>query len=164
MKRLLRPWFVWLLFAAPAVGGNFHPDAGVGDWIWAPTTADRQECRFLREFEIPARAEIEGARLRITADNSYRVFLDGQLIGQGSDWRVLIEYDVTRLLGPGRHVLTVSAVNDFDVAGLLAGLRVGLRDGREIVVATDTSWALVPAGARDWPRPESDAAWPSPTT
>ena len=127
--------------------------AGVGAWIWDETMRDRQECRFARHFEIPAGSEVASAVLRITADNSYQVFLDGQFIGQGGDWRVLIEYDVTRLLGPGAHVLAVSAVNDFDVAGLLAGLRIRSKDGTQLAIASDESWELAPAGAEDWRMP-----------
>ena len=156
------PWS-WLLvvaFAGSAMAGSLHPQAWVGDWIWADTTQDRQECHFVREFDIPAGAVPESALLRITADNSYRVFLDGRPIGQGSDWRVLIEYDLTRLLSPGQHVLAVSAVNDFDVAGLLAGLRIRLRGGREIQIGTDPSWELVPNDLRSWPVPEHRGTWP----
>ena len=128
-------------------------ESGVGRWIWDETTRDRQVCRLVREFELPGDAGVESAILRITADNSYRLFLDGQFIGQGGDWRVLIEYDVTRLLGPGAHVLAVEAVNDFDVAGLLAGLRVMLTDGSPIEIATDGSWVIAPEGAEDWRTP-----------
>ena len=136
--------------AAPATS-ELHPVVGVGDWIWSATTTDRQECRFVREFEVPAGARVTSAVLRITADNSYHVFLDGAPIGQGGDWRVLIEYELARLLAPGRHVLAVHAVNDFDIAGLLAGLRIRLDDGREIGVPTDPTWRIAPADAKGWP-------------
>ena len=109
-----------------------HPQVGVGSWIWAEQTFDRQECRFVRAFEIPRGAEVTAARLRVTADNSYQLFLDGQPIGRGGDWRVLIEYDLKLLLTPGEHVLAVSALNDFDVAGVILGLRVEMSDGRVI--------------------------------
>ncbi len=130
---------------------NPYRETGVGSWIWDAKVADRQECRFVREFEIPEGAVVETALLRITADNSYQLFLDGQPIGRGGDWRVLIEYDVTQLLGPGSHVLAVAAVNDFDVAGLIAGLRVTLRSGEVIQLGTDTSWLVFPQGAEGWP-------------
>lgn len=140
-----------------AARGALHPGAGVGDWIWAEEVHDRQECRFARAFDIPEGARVESALLRITADNSYQVFLNGQPVGRGGDWRVLIEYDVTRLLGPGRHRLTVSALNDFDVAGLLAGLSIRLDGGRRIEIASDESWLLVPLEVEGWPLPRERA-------
>jgi signal transduction histidine kinase len=130
--------------------------AWVGDWIWADTTRDRQECHFARVFDVPAGTEVVSALLRITADNFYRVFLDGHLVGQGSDWRLLTEYDITRLVTPGRHVLAVSAENDFEFAGLLAGLRILLRDGREIEIPTNENWKLVPENAPSWPLTKID--------
>jgi len=127
-----------------------HPKSGVGSWIWDSTTLDRQECRFVRTFEIPRGKKVTSALLRITADNSYQVFLDGRQIGHGGDWRVLIEYDLHLLLTPGRHVLAVSALNDFDAAGLLLGLRVEFADGDVIEIASDASWKVAPPAAKDW--------------
>lgn len=85
--------------------------------------------------------------MRITADNSYELFLDGQDIGRGSDWQVLIEYDVSLLLTPGEHVLAVSALNDFDLAGFLFGLRVVFADGLVLEILSDDSWKIAPNDA-----------------
>lgn len=146
-----------ILLGSPAMAAGLHRGLWVGDWIWTDTTQDRQECRFVRVIDVPAGSEVEAALLRITADNFYRVYLDGHFIGQGSDWRALTEYDITRLLTRGRHVLAVSVVNDFDFGGLLAGLRIRLRDGREIEIPTDASWDLVPEDAPSWPFPKPEA-------
>src|SRR5215469_17280887 len=69
----------------------------MGHWIWDTNTADKQTCRFWKSFLVPAGVKISRATLRITADNSYTLFLDGQEIGRGSDWRTVTEYDVARL-------------------------------------------------------------------
>lgn len=153
--------FVWsslllFLLGCAATAAGLGSRSGVGDWIWDEAMQDRQECRFVRVIDVPAGARVESALLRITADNFYRVYLDGRFIGQGSDWRVLTEYDITSLLTGGRHLLAVSVVNDFDFAGLLAGLRIRLRDGREIEIPTDTSWMMVPESASAWPLPRID--------
>jgi signal transduction histidine kinase len=152
----MRAFVCWLTLLSMCSSGLLAAtlsDAGVGEWIWDETTRDRQECRFVRQFDIPAGSEVESAVLRITADNSYRLFLDGQFIGQGGDWRVLIEYDVTRLLGTGSHVLAVSAMNDFDVAGLRAGFVIELKGGTIIEIASDESWEIAPEGFEDWKTP-----------
>src|SRR6266536_5398450 len=57
-------------------GAVLHPTFGVGSWIWADKTVDQQTCRFWRAFEIPP-GVIKEARLRVTADNSFSLFLDG---------------------------------------------------------------------------------------
>lgn len=154
-----------LILAAGGVGeaAPLHPQAGVGDWIWADETRDRQTVRFVRGFTIPEQAEVRSAILRMTADNSYEVFLDGQLIGRGGDWRVLIEYDLKLLLAPGEHVLAVSAVNDFDVAGLVLGLRIELADGRLVEIASDDTWRLVPDGVEPWKEVWKPGQWEAAT-
>lgn len=154
-------WLVLLLSASVADGETLHGRTGVGAWIWDHSYHDRQECRFVRAFDIPEGVAVESAELHITADNSYQLFLDGEPIGRGGDWRVLIRYDVKLLLTPGRHVLAVNALNDFDVAGLLLGLRVKMADGRVIEVGSDDTWKIAPNDAAGWQKESRDwAAWP----
>ncbi len=150
------------LALANAAEPVLNPEFRVGSWIWHDHTHARQECRFVRTFEIPDGAAVESARLRIAADNFYNVFLDGQSIGQGADWRVLIEYDLRLLMTPGKHVLAVQAFNDFDVAGLLLGLQVKLADGSVVEVASDDAWKIAPnhePAWKEWTR--ASEAWPS---
>jgi hypothetical protein len=96
------------------------PTYRVGSWIWSAQTTDRQNCWFWKTFEVPAHTAISKARLRITADNSYKVYLNGAKIGQGTEWRRLTEYDLTLLLTPGVHVLAVGVFNEVGAAGLVA--------------------------------------------
>lgn len=130
----------------------------VGYWIWDHTTTDGQECHFWRTVTIPADTTVRSAKLRIAADNFYTLYVDGQEIGSGSDWRMLIEYDLTELLTPGTHVLAIKGVNDFLTAAVLMGLRVEFADGRNMEVLSDTDWRVVPADDLNWtvqtePRP-----------
>ncbi|HEY8933251.1 MAG TPA: ATP-binding protein [Rariglobus sp.] len=157
--RLIWPWLLLILLGPAVKAGDLDREYQVGDWIWADTTRDRQECRFVRVIDLPAETEIDSALLRITGDNFYRVYIDGYFIGQGGDWRVLTEYDITHLLGPGHHVLAAEVMNDFDFGGLLAGLRIRLRDGRQMGIPTDTSWKLAPGSASAWPLPTLDETW-----
>jgi signal transduction histidine kinase len=154
--RFLSRWLFIIMLGSPMMAEDLDSSAWVGDWIWAETIRDRQECHFMRVVDVPAGTRVESALLRMTADNFYRVYLDGHLIGQGSDWRLLTEYDITRLLMPGRHVLAVSVVNDYEFAGLLAGLRILLSNGRKIEIPTNENWRLVPDNSPSWPFPKLD--------
>ena len=83
---------------------------------------------------------------------------------KGSDWRVLTEYELRLLLDPGEHLLAVSAVNTFDIAGMMAGLRVTLEDGRIIEVLSDDSWRIAPNDRADWQHKTKDwKTWPRAT-
>jgi signal transduction histidine kinase len=140
------------------------PTNGLGSWIWASNTFDRQTCQLWRSFEIPAGAVARVARVRITADNEDTFFFDGREMGRGAEWRHLCEYDLTMLMTPGRHVLAVMAFNSDALAGMIFGMHVDLADGRVIAVKSDTHWRIVPEGVRGWDKmTEAPDSWPPAT-
>jgi two-component sensor histidine kinase len=128
----------------------------MGFWIWGAVTRDRQTCRFWKSFQIPDAAHVVRARLRITADNEYTLYLDGRELGRDAEWRHLYEYDITALLSPGRHILAVDAYNSSREAGLILGLQIGLADGRVVKVKSDSSWVV---GADEVPGWENVKNW-----
>lgn len=152
---------------------------GVGPWIWAPNTHDKQTCRFWRSFEIPRGAKVAAAHIRISVDNGYRLMLDGRTIGVGSDWRSISEYDLGGYLKAGLHVVAVEGFNDNREAGLQFGMKINLKDGRVIEIISDEEWRLAPPDAGEWqtmhraptnwawavevgsrlPRPDAPLAW-----
>lgn len=137
-------------------------DLGIGRWIWTTNFADKQTCRFWRAFTIPATNAVRKANLYITADNSYRLYLDGREIGQGGNWNGLTDYDLTWLLTPGPHVLAVEAFNDGLEGGIIAGLHALLANGERVQVLSDKSWRIAPESSRRWLRQtHADPAWPA---
>lgn len=140
--------------------GALDPTWGVGPWIWASETRDKQTCRFWRSFEIPRGAKVARAQLHIGVDNGYRLMLNGRELGTGSDWRSITEYEIGLLLDPGRHVLAVEAFNDNREAGMLFGLKIELTDGRRIEVPSDRHWRVAPADERGWEKKsQAPAHW-----
>jgi hypothetical protein len=138
------------------------PTNGLGSWIWAQKTFDYQTCRLWNTFEIPKEANVRKARLVMTADNEWTLFLDGRELGLGVEWRELYVFDLTRLLTPGRHVLAVQCYNGSFYAGMLFGMRVDLADGRTIQIKSDKTWRIVPEGVRHWEkRTEAQPDWPA---
>jgi len=122
----------------------------MGSWIWGAKTMDRQTCRFWKSFEIPDGSTVVRARLRITGDNEYILYLDGRELGRDAEWRHLYEYDITDLLAPGPHILAVEDYNSSREAGMILGLRIGLADGRVISVKSDRSWLVGCDGVPGW--------------
>lgn len=164
----------WAQTAAPATvpevadsaetpsGGVLDTDWGVGSWIWAAETHDKQFCRLWKSFKVAASVPVTRAKIRITADNGFRLMLDGRELGRGSDWRSLTEYDVSQLLSPGTHVLAVEAFNDRLQAGLLFGLRIEFADGSTAEIGSDSSWRVAPNNAHGWEaRRRAPADWPA---
>jgi signal transduction histidine kinase len=134
-------------------------ELGIGRWIWTTNFADKQTCRLWREFTLPASNAVHKAVLRITADNQYRVFLDGREIGQGANWKSLTDYDMMWLMTPGSHVLAVEGFNDGLEAGVILGFHVDFADGKQLRILSDSSWYVVPNEAHRWltrKRPTAD--------
>jgi two-component sensor histidine kinase len=128
----------------------FDAEYQVGSWIWAEKRVDRKICRFWKLIEIPDGFQVKRATLRITAHDTFHAFLDGNDCGLGSDWTSLNEYDLKKVLTPGRHVLTVEAFNEYEWAGLVAGLVLESKDGRKLQIGTDESWRIVPDESNGW--------------
>lgn len=146
--------------AAPDVS----PTNGLGSWIWAEKTLDNQTCQFWHTFDIPDAGKIAKARLVMTTDNEFTLFLDGRELGRGAEWRELFVFDLTPLLTPGRHVLAIQCFNGSFFAGVLFGLRVDLTNGQSVEVKSDTTWKVVPDGVSHWDtRTEAQAGWPAAT-
>ena len=122
----------------------------LGQWIWDTNAFDKQTVRFWKTFQIPAGEKISRATLHITVDNGYTLFLDGEEIGRGSDWRTVTEYDVTELLAPGRHFLGVEGFNDRLEGGLVFGLHIQFTDGSVLEIVSDDSWRVAAGDGGKW--------------
>lgn len=163
----------WLASIAPVRGageGNaamepyVSPTSGLGSWIWASKTFDGQTCRLWRLIEIPFGVSVTRARLLVTVDNEFTLFLDGRELGRGAEWRELFDFDLTPLMSPGTHVLAVRGYNSFSDAGMIMGLEIGFADGRSIKIKSDNSWRIVPEEVRNWEkRTEAQVGWPDAT-
>jgi len=121
----------------------------VGSWIWETNTFDKQAVHLWKVFEIPA-GKITAATLRITVDNGYTLFLDGQELGRGSDWRTVTEYNLAQFLKPGRHIIAVDGFNDRLEGGLIFGLYVELAGAPPVEIDSDESWFIAPLEIKNW--------------
>jgi hypothetical protein len=147
-----------------AADSDESPTNGLGSWIWTAKTFDRQMCQFWRSFEVPESASVTHARLRMTVDNEYTLFLDGRELGRGAEWRELFDYNVTPLMSPGWHTLAVKAYNSSSYAGMIFGLRMDLSDGRTVEVKSDQDWRTVPEGEKHWEKATKPRdGWPRAT-
>jgi len=143
---------------------DYSPTNGLGSWIWAAKTYDRQTCQLWRAFDIPEQSVVTHARLVLTVDNEFTLYLDGRELGRGAEWRELFIYDVTHLLSPGVHTLAIKAYNSSFLAGMIFCLHVDFGDGTMLEVKSDSSWRIVPEGTKRWMTKKKAAkAWPQAT-
>ena len=130
----------------------------LGSWIWETNTFDKQTVWFWKGFDVPPGKKISSARLAVTVDNGYTLFLDGEEIGRGSDWRTVTKYDLTQLLTPGRHRLGVEGFNDRLEGGLILGLHVEFAGGGSLDVVSDGSWRVADGDGSHWHGKKLDEA------
>lgn len=130
--------------------------------MWDKVTLNKQTVRLWNSFEVPKGNTVVRAELRIAADNAYKVWLDGQELGSGSDWRTLSIYHLEGTLNPGEHVLAVEGFNDNDQAGIILGMSLEMAKGEPMQIRSDLSWRVVPSSERGWETALHPAAnWPN---
>lgn len=138
-------------------------------WIWFPEGDPRKSAPagkrfFRRTFELPA-GPIENARLLLTVDFRYRVFLNGRLVRQsydhGNSWMRAYETDVAAFLHPGTNVLAIEASGAGNrPAGAIAKLVVASGNNAATQIVTDASWKTASQETAGWADPAfDDHAW-----
>jgi DUF1680 family protein len=157
---------------------DLDPSVGLSGakWIWAggdhgvPSTKYPPALdfpagtrRFRRVFDLPAGATAVHAALRITADDSFTLFVNGHAAGQGTHWQDVQSADIARYLQPGRNVLAVEATNtEVSPAGLIARLEIRRAGSAPIVIVTDAAWKSSDSADAAWQTPDfDDKGWTS---
>jgi hypothetical protein len=123
---------------------------GLGCWMWDKLTLNKQTVRLWHRFDVAKTNPIVHAELRIAADNAFKVWLDGQELGSGSDWRTLSIYHLEGPLKAGAHVLAVEGFNDNDQAGIILGLRLEGANGKVLQIRSGPTWRVVPNTEYGW--------------
>lgn len=118
-------------------------------------------CYFRKTFELPADAKPRWAGLRITADDRFKLSIDGEEVGEGERWETPQTFDLTRRLKPGRNVLAVEVTNTtVSPAGLIAHLSVRLAGKPAIDLTTDATWKSADSAGAAWTSADfTDAGW-----
>jgi hypothetical protein len=112
-----------------------------GKWIWDPQGGQTKHTCYLRKvFDLPQGRTAVRAAIRVTADNGYKLSLNGKNIGNGKDWMTPIVYQVPAQMLERRNVLAVEASNIDGPCGMTFGMRVTLDDGTTLDVQSDASW------------------------
>jgi len=117
-------------------------------WIWTdegdPSVATPTgERTFDTHFSIPQGKQVVRARALFTADNRFRLAVNGTQCLEGADFHHLSVADVRPLLRAGENTVRVVAVNDGDSpnpAGVLGKIVIDYSDGISTEVLTGPSW------------------------
>ncbi len=130
-------------------------DDGDAQWIWSPAHTKNKapvgDCYFRKSFKLGAP---ELGEVQITADNQFQLFVNGQPVGQGADWRQLDVYDISEHLRKGVNTIAVQVTNiDEGSAGLVARVLVKEQGGTFASYSTNHSWKTSVRRYQNWTTP-----------
>lgn len=131
--------------------GTSAPPAVV-QWIWFdegdPLQNAPSEPRYFRKTFDLAKPAAE-ARILITADNGFTLWVNGDKIGSGDNWQSVSAFNVAKHLRVGKNVLAVEGRNDGGPAALMARLRYTVGNEKH-EVSTDGSWRSSKDAPKGW--------------
>ncbi|MDX1586811.1 MAG: DUF1549 domain-containing protein, partial [Balneolaceae bacterium] len=132
------------------------------DWIWYNTTENGRRSQptpgtyyFRYNFDLPSGREVDKAEMMVTVDEAYTLYLNGEKVGEGKDWRRIERLDLTEQLQKGRNLLALEGKNGGTIpnpAGILLNLKVSFAGGGEpLIVNSNADWkALDEEPAPGW--------------
>lgn len=145
---------LWSAFCLPASATGARADTpplpaiGNASWIWGNLQNDVCELRRVLTLDRSPAA----ARILITADNGYELYVNGRLvgfdIGPNKDvWGSLELWDVTAHLVQGANTIGIRGICLGGQRGVIAALRVEpAGGGAPLELVTDAAWRVAPAG------------------
>ena len=148
------------------------PNLSAASWIWYPegspaTDAPVARRWFRRVVDLPPSGAPVSARLAITADDAYHVWINGNDLGSGGSWKTARIIDgIEKHLNPGKNVIAVLGENSAapvtaNPAGLLALLELRYADGRVETIKSDSEWRAENSEHAGWQNAGfDDSAWP----
>ena len=124
-------------------------------WIWSSAHKKNEvpagDCYFRRSLKL---LDPEEGEVRITADNKFQLFVNGQPVGTGTDWRQIQVFDITKHLQKGKNSIAVQVTNiDEGSAGLAARVVIKERSGTFRDYSTNESWKTSVRRFRNWTSP-----------
>lgn len=157
-----------ILFTSCVNGASAQsPEIQLSDaqWIWSPAYAKDEvpegTCFFRKSINIENPKPIELGVVYISADNQYELYVNGNRVGDGGDWRKMQTFDIAAHLRRGPNVIAVKAMNtDAGAAGLVARVLLQHNGSSAESHSTDKTWKTSVQEFRDWTHPRlRDSDW-----
>jgi hypothetical protein len=127
---------------------NSAPDYVHASWIWNQS-ATLPAYYFRKKFARNA-GTISSAKITITCDNSYKLYVNGQLVGSDLSWWTVEEYNVSSKLTSGENVIAVEGGGDTGVDALLCELLITFSDGSTQRISSDGLWKVHAVSESNW--------------
>ena len=146
----IRPNFVALLATVSLfanIGSAASTPKQTPNWIWSD--GSQNDVRYFRKVITGFTPRVGSARLYITADNAFEVFVNGKAVAKGNTWEKTVYQDVVKSLQRGKNVIAIKTTNSGSVAGLIAHLFLDSDQGA-IETITDARWKVSEKPEKGW--------------
>ena len=138
-----------------------------GYWVWHQSADASQGMPagatvFLRRH-LELAEPVAEAWLRISADDTYELYVNGQRVGSGDNWAQPERYELAPLLRNGANTIAVKASNNLaGPAGVFFAGRIVYRSGKSLDFASDKDTLAAVAASEGWEQEGADEAAFSP--
>jgi len=125
-----------------------------------PEPGDRY---FRYVFTLPDQ-ELQLAKLMVSVDHSYTLYINGESVSQGTDWRKVDKLEVSALLNKGKNVIAIKGSNEGKIAnpaGILLFVKILYEKDSEIMIRSGVDWkSTAEQPGSDWQMLEfNDEDW-----
>ena len=143
------------------------PNLSVAKWVWSEKPNANGDCRmgiatFRKTLNLP-NDEITQASVAFTGDNSTKVFVNGELVSEGTNFHAAATCDVTAKLKSGKNIVAVEVNNLGETpnpAGMIGAIKVQFKNLPELNVVSDDSWKTFAGTTDGWSAVDfNDANW-----
>ncbi|MEN6386549.1 MAG: hypothetical protein ABFD79_15330 [Phycisphaerales bacterium] len=109
---------------------------------------------------ITTQKQLMNASICVTSRNKYKLYFDGRLIGEDSEWWIGETYDITELSNAGNHVIGIEVEPDRNgERGLLLNALFKYND-RTDKISTNAEWLCSDTFVEGWNKPDyNDKNW-----
>ncbi|NBC65967.1 MAG: DUF1549 domain-containing protein [Bacteroidetes bacterium] len=136
-------------------------------WIWfdavengRPAFAQPGTYYFRYLFDMNEGKQVDSARLLISVDERFELYMNEKLVTQGTDWRQVHHIDVSDLVETGKNLLAVKAEkggSTAEPAGVLLNLEITYTDGTTRIIHSNEEWKITDREPdMNWKRSEFD--------
>ncbi len=153
------------LSSSPSDGFGSVVSATEAQWIWAGGTtpnqsiAEGETCWFRKVLNLRERGE---GIVEVAADDDYEVRVNEKVIGKGTSYRQMQEFDISDYLEAGRNVIAIRVKNSTGKTAALVA-RVSIRPESEdnwYTFSTDDTWRTSLTEQGMWDNPMlNDRNW-----
>jgi putative heme-binding domain-containing protein len=143
---------------------NVTNELGSAEWIWSPAHTKNEVpvgiCYFRKTFDL---TDPDVGEVQVTADNEFELFVNGQAVGKGNDWRQLNVFEISQHLVRGRNSVSILVRNtDEGTAGLVGRVLVREKGGTYVNHPSNASWKTSVREYTDWTAAQfADQEWVS---